>query len=356
MFSVININHEKKWIDWLAGFPEIDIYYLPNYHRLCMENGNSYPFAAYYEDENGRVFYPFLEREIAGITWLKNKKPWRAYKDIITVYGYSGPLVNSPNGRSKELLSAFRKAFNVYCQDRKIVSEFIRFHPLLQNHADQPSDIQTEFNRYTVVVDLQGGPEKIWMNLSKSCRNKVRKARKNQVKAFFPKSDSDLKDFIHLYHLTMQKVQAEKYYYFSPHYFSNLKNLFPKEFLLAKACLDNQTIASGILFCHGPFINFHLSSSNPEMLHLAPNNLLDVEVANYGAKNGFKYLHLGGGYRGNDSLFKYKKSLAPNGQREFWTGQKIHLENEYKYLENLWMERANPSKTDPPKIFPVYRS
>lgn len=358
MFSIIDISQQHKWFHWLEGFPERDVYYLPDYLAICIKAGDGYPYAAYYEDENGRVFYPFLERTISDIPWLADTTEWQEYtdyKDIATPYGFGGPLISCQEEKRRKLVTAFREEFNRYCQENKIVSEFIRFHPLLNNHLGFEDNLNIQFNRPTVVMELQQGQEKIWENMSKECRKKTRKAIRNGVCVDFSSTEKDLDEFIRLYHLTMGKLKAQNHYYFNNDYFYSLRNQLNREFLLVNSRINGITAASSIFFCCGSFMGCHLRASDPSTHEFAPNNLLLFEAACYGAEKGFKYLHLGGGYSENDSLFDFKKGFAPNGICEFWIGRKIHIENIYLSLENLFRKRNNNPFVDT-DFFPAYRA
>lgn len=353
MLSVIDIYQEDRWQEWLAGFSEKDIYYLPAYCRVCMEYGDGFPCAAFYEDTNGKVFYVFLQRDISGLPWLGNNSAWAGYSDIVTPYGYGGPLISCRDGRRTELLAAFREEFDRYCRGHKIVNEFIRFHPLLENHPDF-TNLNVEFNRPTIAVDLHLGRDKIWHGMAKTYRNRIRKALKSGITVDFSNTSEDLREFIRLYRLTMDKNNADKYYYFDDQYFKNLRNLLKDHFVIANARIGGETIAAGIILCYESFMSYHLEGSDPEKLHLAPNNLLNFEIACYGIKQGVSLFHIGGGRGREDSLYKSKKALAPDGVREFWVGWKIHLEKEYRNLENLWKQN-NGGRDINHGFFPVYR-
>ena len=355
MFCVVGLEEEGKWLDWLDGFENKDIYYYPNYCRLNLENGEGIPFAAYYEDAHGQVLYVYLERNIADLSWLKARDQWTKYRDIVTPYGYVGPLVSCKEGNRKQLLAGFRNQFDKFCQEQKIVSEFIRFHPLLKNHLDLPSSLEVEFNRFTVTVDLSQGENKIWENMHSAFRNRTRKALKKGVTVTFSKTEEDLREFQRLYYLTMDKVNADKYYYFPTSYFKNLLD-FGVDFVLANAWYGGKIIASGLILCCRPFMHRHLAGSDSDYLHFAANNLVDFETIKYGAEKGYKYLHIGGGNSSNDkdSLFRYKKNMAPDGLKEFWVGKKIHIDEVYKHLSSQWQESVPGSKVDM-DFFPIYR-
>ncbi|MDD4753915.1 MAG: hypothetical protein PHT78_11850 [Desulfitobacteriaceae bacterium] len=47
MFYTLSIAEKAQWLECLKGFPQKDVYYLPEYSRLCMQNGEGYPLAAY---------------------------------------------------------------------------------------------------------------------------------------------------------------------------------------------------------------------------------------------------------------------------------------------------------------------
>jgi len=226
---------------------------------------------------------------------------------------------------------------------------------LLKNHLDLPSSLEVEFNRFTVTVDLSQGENKIWENMHSAFRNRTRKALKKGVTVTFSKTEEDLREFQRLYYLTMDKVNADKYYYFPTSYFKNLLD-FGVDFVLANAWYGGKIIASGLILCCGPFMHRHLAGSDSDYLHFATNNLVDFETIKYGAEKGYKYLHIGGGNSSNDkdSLFRYKKNMAPDGLKEFWVGKKIHIDEVYKHLSSQWQESVPGSKEDM-DFFPIYR-
>ena len=57
--------------------------------------------------------------------------------DFVTPYGYGGPLITEvEDGAKEQLVKAFYEEFSRYCAEQKIVSEFVRFHPIAQNALD----------------------------------------------------------------------------------------------------------------------------------------------------------------------------------------------------------------------------
>ena len=45
-------------------------------------------------------------------------------------------MENYKEGKKEDLINEYYKNFKIYCDSKKIVSEFIRFHPILENAQD----------------------------------------------------------------------------------------------------------------------------------------------------------------------------------------------------------------------------
>ena len=116
-----------------------DVYFTAGYHLVWERNGDGEARGAVLETPEGTVLYPFLVRRLADAPMLGDE--WRGYLDITSAYGYGGPLVSTPDGgpadatRRVRLLGLFRAEFSAWCREQRIVSEFIRFHPLLENEV-----------------------------------------------------------------------------------------------------------------------------------------------------------------------------------------------------------------------------
>ncbi|NLM45162.1 MAG: GNAT family N-acetyltransferase, partial [Clostridiales bacterium] len=106
----------------------IDIYFEPDYGKLYekMENGKCEIFE--YTCELGTVYHMFIKREI------ETKVDDTVWYDLITPYGYGGPIIKRCEaGKENALVNEFGHAFAQYCKENNIVSEFIRFHPVIKN-------------------------------------------------------------------------------------------------------------------------------------------------------------------------------------------------------------------------------
>lgn len=76
----------------------IDFYFDKNYGKLYenVEDGIQEIFE--YEDENGKISNQFIKRKID--TKINNKE----YFDIVTPYGYGGPIINYCNRKKRKIV------------------------------------------------------------------------------------------------------------------------------------------------------------------------------------------------------------------------------------------------------------
>ena len=96
---------------------------------LFLGHEQGHPYLVHGQSSNGEVIYAFFKREI------QIPKLDMPYYDIISAYGYGGALyfpINSYN--LTDLAAEFDQSFVVFCQNEKIVSEFIRIDPTSGNY------------------------------------------------------------------------------------------------------------------------------------------------------------------------------------------------------------------------------
>jgi lipid II:glycine glycyltransferase (peptidoglycan interpeptide bridge formation enzyme) len=328
-----------------------DIYFTPQYCKIYENNGDGILKNFSMNSRYGKVYYNFLIREIDWV--IDNKR----YYDITTPYGYGGPLFYDyeTDEDLKNLILEFKEEFEEYCQENDIVSEFIRFHPLIKNYLFMDNYMEISHIRDTVYIKLDS-EKQIWHDMESTCRNKVRKAEKNNVYIELNNSEESLQTFIKLYNRTMVKNNAISYYFFKDKFFYDTMELLKGNIYIFNAVYDSKIISSALIMKYNEFAHYHFSGADPEYLKLAPNNLLLYKVALWAYENGCKYFHLGGGYLGNnDSLFEFKKSFSKNNLLKFYIGKKIHNKEIYIKLTEEW-EKVNNNKEKKNNFFPIYRA
>lgn len=323
-----------------------DIYFEENYGKLYekIENGIAKTFK--YEDENGKISNQFIVREIP------IKVDEEKYFDIVTPYGYGGPIIEKcAEGQEHKLIELYVKEFEKYCYENKIVSEFVRFHPLFNNGKYFTNYYNAECIRSTLGTNLKDYEEPEKQEFSKSCRKNIRQALNKGVTYKITEAPNDIKKFKEIYYSTMDRNKATDYYYFKDEYFENILRYFQKNVLLVEAIYENKTIACGLYFIYNRTIHIHLSGTLSEYLFLSPAYILRYAVTLWGKQNGYEIIHHGGGRSNSeeDTLYKFKKSFAKNTNFEFFIGKKIWNQEVYERLCNI---KQIDAKSD---FFPAYR-
>lgn len=343
MIKIINLQ-DSRWNEIINSFSNKDIYFTTEFFRASTLIDEGEPILFYFENEAGKVAYTFLKRKI--MTNISNQVMF----DIVTPYGYGGPLYEIVDDFSYFSIS-FDKAFQQYCENENIISEFIRFHPVVKGQELLRNTLKPEHIRHTICLDLETDKEEFIGIIPSKTRNMIRKAMKHDIVISELNYKDDLEEFLAIYNETMSRNAATTYYYFSKEYFEQLFHLLGDSLKMFGAFFEGKLISITLIMCYGDFIHYHLSGARQEYMYTGVNNLLLFEIAKWGHENGYKYFHLGGGYKGDgDSLFKFKKSFTKDGVYPFFIGKVIHNSTVYHQLVD---EKGIMIDTG---FFPLYRS
>lgn len=320
-----------------------DIYFAKEYGKLYEKIENGKAFCWIYNGKEGAVRHQFIKRVIP-----LDKE----FFDIVTPYGYGGPIIEKINyGYTKEeLTEAFENAFSSYCKENKIVSEFVRFHPLACNALDFKNQYEVLHVRNTVGTSLLYDDPFV-EEFSKSCRKDVRRALSNGLTWRITEAPKTLSEFKKIYYSTMDRNNASDYYYFDEEYFESCLKYFKENILLVEVIYENKVIAAGFYFISNGIIHVHLSGTLTEYIDLSPAYILKYATVLWGKENGYKTIHYGGGKTNSpeDSLYKFKKKFGQKTEFEFYIGKKIW--NKQKYIELC--EKNGVDIED--EFFPAYR-
>jgi hypothetical protein len=276
-----------------------------------------------------------LHHDVAAMALILRDIPGSDRRDVITPYGYGGPV--GPG------LSDFYDEYGYWCEDRGVVSTFIRFHPLFENHRDAGLRVHTAFSNPTVGWRLEGD---LLSSMHGKHRNTVRKAMKSGVTVDVVSAPA-LDPFVAMYARTMARQEAADYYNFPAEYWTRLAGLDDR-LVLFDAVHDGETVASALCLRGDRWLHYHLGATDDRARDLGASNLLLYEAAVWGQLQGLEEFHLGGGAGGRESLFAFKERFSPTGRREFWTGKAVHDEDAYRRL-------SGGAEIDFEGFFPAYR-
>lgn len=355
MYEVISYKDRERWEQRISEISKKDIFYRHSYPSLYQKMGDGDPYLFYYDDGKGnKLCYTFLKRRINELPFLLGRKIEENFFDIITPpYGYGGPLYDVED---KELIRQFRSEFEHYCQKENIITEFIRFHPLLQNQRGMDHLMEITYDRETIFFDLRKSENEIFNLYHKNHKRNVLKAQKHNLEfKVFTSEDryEHLEEFYQLYKETMDKLNASPYSYFSIKYLQNLLSGYLHNSIIGAVFHDDKMVAAGICMYEGDSIHYHLGCSKKESLNLGSTIFLLHHLAFWGKENGMNSFHLGGGHCGRDSLFQFKYRFNPKGTLDFFIGKKVHLPEIYQMLIQEWEQYyLIPSHE---KFFPAYR-
>lgn len=326
----------NNWDSYLKNTPEErnDVYFQEAYVRLY-ETESEKANCFVYQDNGHTLIFPFLERNF--------RFGEDGFRDFETAYGYGGPICDT---NDITFIEKALKSFKEKAIERNFVCGFIRFHPILQNWLGFDRIGSVINDRNTIAIDLQEGIEAAWMNeIHTKNRNVIKKGEKLGLEFIADYDFTYLTEFKRLYDSTMDKLNAEAFYYFNDEYYKRLKEGLTNRFLAVVKYAD-KIVASAIIFFNGPYGHYHLAGSDASSLNLAPNNFLLWNAAKELERRGVKLFHIGGGTDGTEdnSLYQYKKKFSKSSY-QFSLGKIVFNSEVYSNLCNEW-EKSNPNKVE----------
>lgn len=324
----------------------MDLFFERNYGKLYEEIENGVCEVYEFKHALGTVKHLFIKREIP--MQIHGKK----YYDLVTPYGYGGPLITEvQEGKKPALAAAFTKAFQQYCDVHHIVSEFVRFHPVLGNAGDFNGSYDIVFLRKTVGTNLRDYDDPVQEEFSKSTRKAIRHALRSGVEFRVTVNPDSLELFSEIYRINMERVQADSYYYFDQSYFSRCLEYFGENIVLVEALFEGKVIGAEMHFAYNNVIHTHLSGTLSEYHYLSPVYVMTYAIALWGKENGMDLIHVGGGTTNEpgDTLYLFKKKFGKNTDFDFYIGRKVW--NHAVYTELCAASDVAPKE----EFFPAYR-
>ncbi len=335
-------NLAKYW----DSYPYASMAYLS--HHL---NENDRPIA--FELRHGSetlALMPMILRKVP------NRVDGEVYYDVISPYGYSGPLFIE--GLDNIHIFAFWDLVDKWYLDNKVVTEFIRFS-LNGNHRYYSGRI--ELTLKNVVGTIFPEVEKNWDGFLSKVRNNYRKAEEHNLKFEIYRgseiSEKQISDFHEIYIETMDRNKAATKYFYEIDFFRDLIFSLPGKFVLAFTTKDGQKASTELLIFHDNKLYAFLGGTREAFFPCRPNDFLRVEIIRWSTANGIANYILGGGRHDEDGLYKHKKSLFPRDQDVmYYTGRKIVLEEVNNQLNTIQLKEVSVEyETVQKQYFPKYR-
>lgn len=304
-----------------------------------------------FEACEGKFLIPLIFRPLENGWW-----------DAISSYGYSG-VYASPELTEKELRDAWNK-FLIVLEERRIVSVFFRQNNLISNSQLKqqcyPGLDLVEVSK-TYLINLFNDNSLMWSQMEGRSRTSIRKAEKAELQFEIEPLNLDASQkfnmFQKLYFETMDRRSADKFYRFDDEYFLSLSKLIsPKTFIASVNDKHGDALSSCLVLADDEMLHYHLSGSSRAAGQIGANNLLIWGIQQWGARFGYKSLHLGGGVKSGDSLSKFKKQFG-GSEIPYFVGKVIANSEQYSSLSKKNAEKLQVDSQILENIgfFPIYR-
>lgn len=267
--------------------------------------------------------------------------PGSSAVDVTTPYGYGGP---AGPGDAR----AFYRAYEVWAEANGVVTTFVRFHPLLENHRLAPAHVALTRLADTGSWRLRRDDD-LRARMHQMHRRGARKADRLGVEVTVERRPVDARSFVELYEDAMRRAGAAAYYLFPAAYWDALFGPLGDRLVRLDARLDGRLLASQLHLASPPWLHYHLGAATEEGFGTGASKLLFLRAAVWGREQGLEELHLGSGLGGReDSLWLFKQRFSPGDGREFFLGKLVHDRERYEALAG-----AEPAADG---FFPAYRA
>jgi Acetyltransferase (GNAT) domain len=344
------------WLEILKKLPH-DVYQLPEYLNLEAQRTKTIPEAILITDENNIFILNYLLRICNDIT--SNSEILPETFDVTSPYGYPGFLLNDAAATSPTFIAKAMVTLKEILKEKGVCSAFFRLHPILNNNyinAFPPNTFTP--NGQTISIDLTLSESELWAHTRKGHQSTINKCKRLGFTARVVSFEDYYDEFTAIYEETMNRVQANKSYYFDDSYFQGLLQLGDKLHLCIVE-FEGQIICASLFFeCCG-IIQAHLGGTKNDFLKQSPFNLLLHHVRLWGKERGNKYLHIGGGLGGSttDSLYTFKSGFSRQ-RHDFLTMRLITDAEKYLHLVELKAKALNIQVEEllDTGFFPAYRS
>lgn len=352
-FRILDAGSEGGRAEWLAlwrAWPDKEIVTRPEYAELFARPGDRV-VCAVGEEDGGAILFPLVLRPLAREPWAQPGDPrW----DAVTPYGYGGAFAYGSGARDH---AAFWRAHAGWCAEARIVTTFARLSLFSEQLVPMPQGV--EVRSQNVVVSLEGGMDSVWRNYEGKVRKWVQVAERAGVVVEVDREGKDLDAFLSVYTHTMQRRQADDFYYFPRSFFESIVTRLRGHFAFFHARAGGKVVTSDLALCAESHVYYFLGGTLEEAFAIGSSYLAKHKMSEWAAGEGKKWCVLGGGHEPNDGLYRYKRAFARRGEVPFSVASMVHDEAACLELSAARAEHAARGAVPwhpRPGFFPPYRA
>jgi hypothetical protein len=357
MFADFITPRDPRWLSLLDRVAH-DVYHLPEYSVLAATHEGGVPTAFYVESNDKRLLIPLLLRALPAHPAGSVKRDRAIFPtglaDVASPYGYPGPVATDLDDVDW-LLHAFA-LFRQRATEHRIVTAFLRLHPLCGVSPAAIGRSETVVQHGPVVyIDLRKELDELWADTRSNHRRNIKRLRDG---GFTARMDdwSVYPSFGPLYRMTMERVGASAFYFFTDAYFRDLRHMLGRHLHLCSVCAPNGDMAAAGLFTEtNGIVEYHLAGTAATYLGQAPSKLMFDAVRHWSKSIGASVLHLGGGTGGcTSSLFAFKAGFG-TGRAPFPTARMIFDPQLYAEVVRAAAPATDSRGSMDSGFFPRYR-
>lgn len=341
----VSIYQTDKWDEIVKSFKPYDVFYLNSYAKAFQLQGDGEPVLFYYENMNDRGINVVMKRDIAKFEYFQGLIKENTYFDLYSPYGYGGFWSD------ETLTQDAVKEYEQLCLEKGYVCEFVRFQ-LFQKYKDYFGGCVESYT-HNVIRNLEIPLDDMMMDFEHKVRKNLKKAVASGLEIEVDLTGERMDDFLRIYYGTMDRRGAKCNFFFDRSFFETI-SCMKENATYFHAIYEGKVISTELVIYGAENAYSFLGGTDCNYFDLRPNDYLKFEIIKWCKDKGLRNLVLGGGYGYDDGIFKYKRSLAPNGVVDFYVGKKIFNQTVYDNLIAL-RKKTNPD-CENSRFFPAYRA
>ena len=308
MRASLIVPDDPAWAGVLAGAHH-DFYHLPGFVTFAarwQEPGTPLAFVA---SEGDAVFaVPLIVRPIPAD--LAGEEGWF---DATGPRGYPGPIAGPAHaGDDAAFVRRAVGAFADILRERRILSAFVRCHPLLSPSLDllRRGGAIVEHGE-SVSIDLTGSPAESWSAIRENHRRAIVRARRDGYVMRVDASWARLDEFLAIRDASMEMHGAAARWRLPRDYVTDLKAAIGPRLHLCVVETDGELAGAAIVTEVDGIVEYHLAATASGHIAASPTKLLIDEVSRWARDRGNLVFHLAGSLRHDDALIHFKRGFSP---------------------------------------------
>lgn len=344
-----------RWLDtsdadaWRAALPASRSAFGCVEFARALEASGGPPGALLVAEAGGAaVAWPFHLRDLSDLPFL----PPSGAEDALDAATppFTGPYLS--RSRGVEELALLADEVDRGFERHRIVAAFSHLHPF-DTEPGLVADPQPD--REIVWVDATLDPEQLWRDsYSKACRKNVNRAEREGVTVRAAESEADVAEFHRIYVQTMERNDAHPSYFHAIERFLAIFHGMPRNARFALVEHGGRVIAATLYLHDDDDVYSYLGGADHNYQHLRPTNAVVHDTIAWAREQGRRRVILGGGYRPDDGIFRFKASFSPE-RATLELERRIEMPRQYRALVERWHSHHG-ADADPGDWFPAYRA